>query len=164
MENPSSLAIRSYTWSEMEDACNELANQILASSSPEIIIGIVRGGCFPALMLSHRFHIRELYTINVTTTVDDAVRASKSLPVVHSVSGLPSLLARSVLLVDDVTNSGATLITAKRAIERLNPGALQIACPIWDTVSDSGEMQSTCVADYYVDKIQAWAKFPWEQS
>jgi hypoxanthine phosphoribosyltransferase len=165
MNNSINEAVRAYTWDEMDNLCHKLADQIIASSfHPEIIVGIVRGGCFPSLLLSHRFHTRELYTINITTTVDDSVRAPKSTPVIHSVSGLPSLYSKRVLLVDDVTNSGATLMIAKRAIEDLIPGILKIACPIWDTISDSEQEQNICMADFFVDKIYAWAKFPWEHS
>src|SRR5688572_1873387 len=143
MSNSISTTIRSYSWSEMDQLCNKLADEIIASGfQPEIIIGITRGGCFPALILSHRFQIRDLYTINVTTTINDAVRASKIKPMVHSVSGLSLISAKSVLLVDDVTNSGATLKTAKSAIGLLNPHVLRVACPIWDIISDSGKIHS----------------------
>jgi uncharacterized protein len=158
-------AVRTYSWNEMEHLCHALADKITASSfEPEVIIGIIRGGCFPALLLSHRFQIRELYTINVSTTVDDSVRAIRNVPIVHSISGLPSLSSRRVLLVDDVTNTGSTLRTAKHVIENLNPALLKIACPVWDTVAGSAQAQSMCIADFVVDEIHAWAKFPWEVS
>jgi hypothetical protein len=164
MSDSPEIAVRAYDWGEMESLCHALADQIIALSyHPDVIIGIIRGGCFPALLLSHRFQTRELYTINVATTVDDSVRAAKSDPVIRSVSGLPPLSSKNVLLVDDVTNSGSTLVIAKRAVENLSPGKLKIACPIWDTVSDSPQTQSVCMADFFVDKIHAWAKFPWEQ-
>jgi len=165
MNKKISMKIRSYSWLEMERLCNILADKISdAGFHPDLIVGIIRGGCFPALLLSHRFKTREMYTINVRTTLGDSVRSPRALPEVRSMSGLPSLSTKSVLLVDDVTNTGNTLLAAISSLERLNPGALKTACPVWDTVrTHDKSLGSCCLANYYVDEIEAWAAFPWEK-
>lgn len=129
----------------------------------DVVIGVARGGCFPALLLSYLLKVRHLTTIQVITTVSEATRAERSPPIVSSAPREEVIQGRCCLLVDDVTNTGATLETATTALLKLKPSRLVTAAMVWDTVSpDPNEPRLTkCFSDFIGSEVHAWASFPW---
>lgn len=93
-----------YTNEQLAADLHEINRQMLHSNfKPDVIVGIARGGLVPATMLSH-YHNKPLQTINYSlrdnkvsqvSEISDAARIIKE--------GL------SVLLVDDICDSGETL-------------------------------------------------------
>jgi uncharacterized protein len=163
LETPPELRI--YSWNDVVRLTQQLAGLVgTAHSKPSVIIAILRGGAFPGLVLSHALGIRELYAIKVSTTLDETARAVKSVPLVEGVEALPNLRAEHVLIVDDVTNTGDTLTSAVRMVQKLrSPASVLTATIVWDTVSPTGSIPLTaCAADLWADQTHAWAVFPWE--
>ena len=118
LETPPELRI--YSWNDVVRLTQQLADLVgTARSKPSVIIAILRGGAFPGLVLSHALGIRELYAIRVSTTLDETARGVRSVPLVEGVEALPNLRAEHVLMVDDVTNTGDTLTSAVRMVQKL---------------------------------------------
>ena len=158
--------IREYTWREMIELTISLAGMVEAAGvRPTIVVPVLRGGSFPALVLSHVLEVRTMYAVRGSITLSDEPRALRRVPIIEGGNSLPDLSRDHVLLVDDVTNTGDTLTAARAAIEMsANPKALSTACVIWDTVAPNGSDRiSTCAADFYADRTHAWVSFPWER-
>ena len=158
--------IRSYSWEEIVASVANLNDKVRQLKvQPTVIVAVLRGGAFPGLLLSHALGIRQLYALTVRSTVDEAARAERhSVPTIEGTNGLPDLSAEDVLVVDDVTNTGKTLMAAMDAIRTArHPRSIASGCLIWDTVPTEGSTVLTlCAADLWVDTVHAWAHFPWE--
>ena len=153
-------SVRGYSWEDMEALCTRAAAAIHQSAfTADAIVAILRGGAFPGLLLSHLLGVREMYAFPVVTTVDDTVRAERLPPYVILDAPLP-VSGKRVLLVDDVTNTGETLRAARAALRRSQPAAVLILSLVWDTAEVTDDL--ACEADLYIDKVDAWAHFPWE--
>ena len=47
-----------YSWSELDHDVNHLHRQIVESDwKPHTVVGLIRGGCIPGVMLSHKFDV-----------------------------------------------------------------------------------------------------------
>ena len=156
--------IRSCTWDEIDLFSKNVYDQIVIDGfEPTVIIGILRGGVIPSVILSHLFGSVTVYGITIRTTMSECARAKRELVLAPNTCHLPDLTDHSILLVDDVTNTGNTLNIGKMALEQAGATRISTACLIWDTVSDdpSGKI-SACTADFYATEWHAWVAFPWE--
>jgi hypothetical protein len=143
---------------DIDSLCRELAAQIKRDGyRPEIIVGIQRGGCVPAVFLSHLLDVPDLCTFGIRTTESEAVKAARTAPKVSDTEVLHRVRGRRVLLVDDVTNTGTTLALAKSKVSEFNPSSCKTAVIIWD-----GDGSAGCSADYVADRTPSWVVFPWE--
>jgi hypoxanthine phosphoribosyltransferase len=160
-----SSSIKRYTWEAMASLCQSAADYVQGlEMRPTVIVGILRGGCFPALMLSHALGLRRVYMLHVRTTLTDEPRSPRHPPHLERAWTLPRLSRDVVLLVDDVTNTGVTLRKAQSVVESRAPRSLVSVCLVWDTVPPQSKSQvPNCAANYYAAKIDAWAEFPWER-
>jgi hypothetical protein len=157
--------IHQYSWHDVITLSEKLGEQ-LAESYPDIkaIVGVLRGGAFPALMLSHMLGVSRMYAVRVSSRGDGTPRAYRNVPVIEGIDGLPSLQGQVVLVVDDVTNTGNTLNSVKLKVDQVGqPASIVTASLVWDTVGDEdGDFLTNCVADCYAESIHAWVDFPWE--
>ena len=83
---------------------------------PDYIVGITRGGLYPALLLSHYLDI-PMHTLNVSLRDNDTGPESnlwmaEDAVGYHRVDDLPSAsnpaLRKNILIVDDINDTGAT--------------------------------------------------------
>ena len=157
---------RVFTWEEVRGLCHRLARLVEeAKIQPQAIIAILRGGAYAGLLLSHLLDVRDLYAIRVVTTVDDSISAQRQEPRVVSRSDLRGLDGKVVLVVDDVTNTGATVRAALRAIEsEVEPARLVSAALLFDTVDPGGGPALTePPVELVAARVHAWVTFPWER-
>lgn len=158
--------VREYSWREILDLAAILAREIRnANFEPTIIVGVLRGGALPALLLSHMLQVRRLYALRASVMTSEVARARRQAPSIEGLEGLPELRQQTVLLVDDVTNTGSTIRAVRQALEANRPGAMvATACLLWDTVppDELGKL-SSCEADFFADQVHAWVSFPWER-
>lgn len=150
-------------WSRIEALTHELAARAAGDGVPETIVGIMRGGMIPAVMIAHQLGIREVRTIEVTHTASDAINAAKtSAPSYKNPASLGDLAGRDVLLVDDIAGSGATLERTRRIVEalgvrRLRTAVLTVNRANWDAPSRPEDR-----IDYIAEQTDTWVIFPWE--
>lgn len=104
------------SWEELNGHVESLAQQIHdlpEAQRPDAILAISRGGLVPGAMLAYRLGIRDLL-IAVAEHYDAAGR--RPAPTVARMPPDESLKGRSILIVDEVWESGRTLaLVAERA-------------------------------------------------
>src|SRR5918998_6240854 len=89
------------SWERFEALVRLLAEQVEAFE-PQIILGIARGGLFPATMLSCVLR-REFYPIRLTRRLNDAVVREQPVWLVRPPE---KVRGRRVLIVDEIADSG----------------------------------------------------------
>lgn len=132
----------------------ELANKIYtAGFEPDIIIAIGRGGFVPARIVSDYLLFRDLTTIKiehwgVAATLDKQAHIRFGLST--DISGI------KVLVVDDITDTGDTLIEAVKYINEQGPAEVRTAVLQHKTCS-------SYVPDFFVHRIVKWRWiiYPW---
>lgn len=146
-------------WQDIERCCVEICKKIKGSNIRiDAIVSVQRGGGIPSVIMSHLLEISDFYTIGIRTTSSENIRAKRfDMPIMHVPDALKNIENMSVLIIDDVTNTGNTLSYAKREIEKYHPKNCITAALIWD-----GDNSSACMADFYADYSPCWVVFPWE--
>ena len=144
------------TWDDIEDYCKKLADLIKKSGfKPEIIVGIQRGGAITAVLLSHLLNIEDFCTIGIRSTKSDDIRAQRMKPIIYDSFSLQLITGKKVLLTDDITDTGVTLIEAKK--ELLKYGCKEVkSATIICAPASNGKV------DFYGKEIKPWIVFPWE--
>lgn len=142
------------TWGEAAGMSRELARMVYTSKfEPEIIVAIGRGGYVPARVVCDYLLFRDLTTIKmehwgVAATIDDQA---------HIRFGLSTDISNMrVLLVDDITDTGDTLLRALDYIRDCQPSEVRTAVLQHKTCS-------SFVPDYYAHRIVKWrwVIYPW---
>lgn len=110
-------AAESISWERFEQLTKQLAAQVEAFE-PQLILGLARGGLFPATMLSFMLH-HELFPIRLTYGPD-----ATGDHFVWLVPPPPKVAGRRVLVVHEVAKSGRTLHLAAKGVRAL--GAAQV--------------------------------------
>ena len=107
------------SWEKFHGLCKSLA---IATSkfNPDIVLGIARGGLYPATLISHLLQ-KELYPIRLSRRVNDIVRYQHPVWFV-TIPG--SIKGKRVLVVDEICDSGETLNLVKN--EALKMGAIEV--------------------------------------
>ena len=118
----------------------------------DAIIAIARGGLSLAQLLGEYYDLRAVYSIN-TIGYDD----TKKLDSVK-VFNLPQLQdARAVLVVDDIVDSGDTLIEVLKALGEVYP---QVT---FKTAALFYKKSAKIAPDWYVQEAEAWIEFFWTE-
>jgi hypoxanthine phosphoribosyltransferase len=115
------------TWDNINSLVDKLANEVSQAAVPPLYItGLPRGGLIPAVMLSHKLNI----------------------PYVN-ISLIRALPAVDVLVVDDIADSGETLLQYKA----------------YQTAVLHYKLQSEATPTYYAEEVEneAWIVYPWER-
>lgn len=102
------------TWLKFHELCKTMTPSI-AKYAPDIILGVARGGLYPATLLSHILQ-KELYPIRLTRRVNDQIkyRTPKWL------TEPPRLVkGKKVLIVDEISDTGETLLRVKEKVKAM---------------------------------------------
>ncbi|MCS7111735.1 MAG: phosphoribosyltransferase [Ignisphaera sp.] len=142
------------TWPEVIDLCYKLAENIIASKyRPDVVVAILRGGVVPALILSDILSVEEFFAIRIKHW--GIGRELYTNPIVEQMPQ-GKLEGKNVLLVDEVADTGKTLIRALNELAALNPLLIKTAVL---HVKPSSLIQP----DYYAKKCDRWVWifYPW---
>lgn len=134
-------------------AARELAQQIADDGfRPDAIIGIARGGLTLAGALGYALDVKMLGSLNVEfyTGVEERLDEPIVLP---PTLDRESLEGKSVLLVDDVADSGRTLALVLQLLQA-GGGEVRTVC----LYSKPGTVQTP---DYVWRTTDRWIMFPW---
>jgi len=142
------------SWEEAYRLAGETAKKIkLDKYVPDAIVGITRGGWVPSMMLSDLLGVRDLLSVRVEhwgVTGRKDQKAKLKYPLQADLSG------KKVLLVDDLTDTGDSVVLALEEIKKHNPSEVRTATLIH-------KKQSKYRPDYYAletDKWR-WIVLPW---
>jgi hypoxanthine phosphoribosyltransferase len=138
---------------KIRNLSRRLARQIQTDRfRPELVIAIARGGFVPARLLCDYLDIYNLTCIRIAhyTGTDKAERARLSIPLNIDIRDM------SVLLVDDVDDSGETLQLALTHLRSFGPAVVRSAVLHHKTVS-------SVVPEYYAEQVihWRWITYPW---
>jgi hypoxanthine phosphoribosyltransferase len=139
-------------WNELEQLCKELADKC-RDYSPNVLVGISRGGLVPVRLLSDYLGNPNVAIIKIEFYL--GVGKTKGRPeIVHPIS--TDVKGKKVLIVDDVADSGRSLVDAKKYIEKL--GAKEVRVAILHI-----KPSSIFKPDYFIGETDAWIVYPWEK-
>jgi hypoxanthine phosphoribosyltransferase len=96
--------VQHISWEDFHGLCRALAEAV-APWQPEIILGVARGGLYPATLISHILQV-ELYPIRLTRRVRDVPTFERPQ---WRVRPPDEVAGRRVLVVDEICSSGETL-------------------------------------------------------
>lgn len=131
------------TWDEFAAEVRALADKV--SGKPDMVVGVVRGGVIPAALIARALGVKEVYTLRITKDGEE----KKVVP-----GSVPGAAGKRVLLVEDMLETGRTLIAGKAYLEA--EGALVETACLYTMA------HSEIVPDYSLKRIDAVARFPWE--
>lgn len=144
------------TWEEIVDWSRGLANIIKKSGwRPDVIVAVARGGYVPARLLCDFLGVENLLSIQSqhwTEAAKAEERAILRFPYVVNMRD------KRVLIVDDIVDTGDTLITAEKFIrENWYPLDVKKAALQW--ISSVAKIKP----DYYYIEVKEWVwfQYPW---
>jgi hypothetical protein len=153
MDDFEDLKLLHTTWEDVERLSEELAQKIIESGfEPDVVVAISRGGFDPARILCDQLGIRRLASVQVefySGIQDTAEKPRIVYPLNADVRG------KRVLLVDDVSDTGDSLMLAKEHVLAGSPGELKVATlhiKPWTSLRP----------DYHASETEAWIVYPWE--
>jgi hypoxanthine phosphoribosyltransferase len=157
-------------WGALDHHLAAMAVMIAADGAPTVVVGLLRGGMVPAVLLAHRLGVRDVRGLAVCRTVADGPNAAKHPPVVADSATLGLVASGAdVLVVDDVAGTGSSMAAATDVVRRrghavLGPSRVRRAVVVvntanWSAVTDVSPHESY---DYIGTTCAGWVRFPWE--
>ena len=150
-------------WVGLEGILVGLVERIYADGVPQLVVGILRGGMIPAVMLAHRLGVRSVRGVEIAHTLtEDTNSAKTSAPEVTNPGSLGQI-SGDVLVVDDVAGSGATADLAAGMLGA-HVGRVRRAVVVVNTINWAGANTAAPheVHDYIGTTCAGWVRFPWE--
>jgi len=136
-----------------EEFIEDLKNLTEKIDQPfDAILGIARGGLSMAQMLGEYYNLREVYAIN-TIGYDDTQKL-KSVEVFN----IPDLKsAKQVLIVDDIVDSGDTLMEVLKVLKEMYPEVTFLTATLF--YKKTAKIAPT----WYVKEPKGWIEFFWSE-
>lgn len=150
------VAVKLVSWEEIVEWSRGLARIIEESGwRPDVIVAVARGGYVPSRLLCDFLDVTDLLSVQSQHWVEAALKAEKAiLRYPYKVD----LSDKNVLLVDDIVDTGETLILARDFISReWRPRSLRIGALQW--ISPVAKIKP----DYYYLEVKEWVwfQYPW---
>ena len=144
------------TWDEVEAWSKAVSEKIQDSGwLPDTIIAISRGGYVPARLVCDRLLIGELLSLQIThwpSATQMAKEAGVKVPLNCDLGG------KRILVVDDISDSGDSIIIAKDHIwTNCRPCEMRVATLQW--ISESSKV----TPDFFAEEVKGWYwyQYPW---
>jgi len=141
------------SWEDVQRLSERVADNIKASGfKPDLIVAVSRGGFDPARILCDQLSIKMLASLQIDYYETVGSRRENPqivLPLNADVSG------KVTLIVDDVSDSGASLNVARDHVVEHGASEVRVATLHIKPWSDF-------VPDYYAEEVDAWIVYPWE--
>ena len=150
------VPVKLVSWEEIVEWSYGLANKILESGwRPDLVVAVARGGYVPARLICDFLDITDLVSVQSQHWVEAAKMAEKAIlryPYRIDARDL------KVLIVDDIIDTGETVILARDFISReWRPKELKVAALQW--ISSVAKIKP----DYYYIEVREWTwfQYPW---
>jgi len=141
------------TWNETYRMMLNLGGKINRSGfKPEVIVGVVRGGLIPARVLSDLLENPNLATVRTECYV--GTDQAQPAPVLSQKLSA-CVNGRSVLVVDDIVDTGRSLKLTKEHIIKSGAKEVKIATLF-------RKPWSVLKPDYCENETSSWVVFPWD--
>ncbi len=150
------VPVKLVTWDEIVEWTRQLAKIIKESGyKPDVVIAIARGGYVPARLICDFLGIENLLSIQSQHWTEAAKKAEKAIIKFQYKVNLEGMKA---LIVDDIVDTGESVILAKKYIEEnWKPKELRVAAMQW--ISSVAKIKP----DYYAIEVKEWVwfQYPW---
>jgi hypoxanthine phosphoribosyltransferase len=148
------------TWRQLHQDCTQLVENIRSTKLEyDLVVGLMRGGCIPATIISHALDV-PMMTIGIKTYEHmqkthhvDAYQAAHGD--FYNMRQRRSIMR--VLLVDDLSDTGDTFEYVARHYSSILP-QLDTAAPY---IKSHTRFRPTYFAQEFINN--EWLVFPWEQ-
>jgi hypoxanthine phosphoribosyltransferase len=141
------------SWYEAQLLSEELADKIVCSGfQPDLIIAISRGGFHPARILCDQLDFKRLASMQVEY-YKGIGETNEEPQIVFPVNA--DVKDLTLLVVDDVADTGGSLLAVKEYLCRLGAKDSRVATLHYKPMS-------VYEPDFYVRKTQSWIVYPWE--
>jgi len=141
------------SWDNVQWLSEKVSDLIMDSGyKPDLMIAISRGGFDPARIISDQLNIRKLASLQIIYYTGLNSRKDEPevlFPLNAQVEGL------KVLVVDDVSDSGNSLIMVKKYVEEKGASEVKIA-------TLHHKPWSKLMPDFYAEEVDKWIIYPWE--
>lgn len=141
------------TWEDVYNLTLRLSERIVKSGfKPDVIVGIARGGWIPARILSDVLFAETLQNIRIEY-YSDVGKRGREPKITQPITG--TMEGKSILLVDEVADTGDSLFHAIDHVKALGAGEVKSAVlhfKPWSRVAP----------DYFMVKTESWTVYPWE--
>ena len=145
MTNPQKIFL---DWAQIHRDTHMLASMLQQKGSWEHLVAVTRGGLIPAALLSQCLNIRYIDTVCLQSYGDDTTRGELTV-----LKPLLAPQASSILVVDDLIDSGQTYHLVKKMLPQATYAVLYVKEP---APADIPFYAAIMPRD-------AWVVFPWEQ-
>lgn len=162
-----------YSWQEFDRDVQALALKIALSGwTPDYVVGVTRGGCIPAVMLSHTLKV-PMWALKVSLRDDNEDCGNESnCWMAEDAFGWEQKEPKNILIVDDINDSGATFNWIRQD--------WQSSClpdaPKWPSVwgnttrfavlfnNEASEFKQVSYTVNTINKMEdpSWIVYPWE--
>ncbi len=138
-------------WEATVDYAEQLARKI--DFRPDMIVGLSRGGLVPARLISDILGVDEVGIVGMKFY--KGMKRAAEFPLITQELTM-DLSGKSVLLVDDVADTGRSLLVAKEYLRRKGATAVKVATLHY-------KPNSQFKPDFYVMTTSSWIGYPWER-
>lgn len=141
------------SWDKVEEYCISLYNKINKNFKFDCIVAICRGGWIPARIISDLSGVQDVGNLRIESY---DVYEKKEPKITQSVS--INIKDKNVLLVDDIADSGDSLMLAKDYLLKKSPKNLM-------TATIHYKSKSKIMPDFFAEEVDAdvWIIYPWEK-
>ena len=138
-------------WEAFGRGAREFADEIGEQYQPDLVVGIARGGVIVGAVIASALEV-DFFPIKVSRRMMMEVVSEEPVLVIKPYS---YAAGKRVLLVDDISRTGATMHIARRALEKFEPVEVKTACYA-DRKGDGYE------PDFYKLSVETDLVFPWD--
>ena len=154
MTAPSSQKAFPVSWDQFHRDARALAWRLAAAGPFEAVVCITRGGLVPAAIVARELGIRVVETVSIASYQEDKTQGALVVlkGIAPSVTAIGDGQGRGVLVVDDLTDTGATARVVREMLPRAH----------FATVYAKPAGRPT--VDTYVTEVSqdTWIHFPWD--
>jgi hypoxanthine phosphoribosyltransferase len=142
------------TWTQIEDLAIRLADRL--PTDYDVMLVVTRGGMVPACIVSERLNLRNILVAAVMFYTAQEHTLDK--PIFLQFPADPLLTRRRVLIVDDVWDSGRTIMAVRERV--IDAGGYPETAVLH--YKPARNAYPNTQPEYFVDETDAWIVYPWD--
>lgn len=140
------------SWEDGAKLSEELVEKA-SGYKPDVLIGISRGGLVPLRIFSDITGLKKIGVLGIQFY--KAIGETNKFPEITHEMPL-DIRGKKILIIDDVADTGKSLVEAKKYIEKKGASEIKTATIHYKPTSE-------IVPDYYVSETTSWIIYPWER-
>ena len=131
-------------WDEFEAEMRKLKGKV--DLTPDIVVGIARGGVIPATLLSKWLKVKDLFTLKLEKKREKGISAF----------AMADVTGKNILLVEDMIETGRGMLGGKEFLEAR--GAKVMTACLYTMA------KSEIVPDFFLRQLPEVPEFPWNKA